>query len=204
MIRGASLAIILAIVAAPLPARADRALPTWEAYRIQRTFAVAVDAWARGHVQAAEEAAAEVVGHDPANVEAWRLLATARLALGRAGEAHEAAEPLAVLAADDPEACLLRGRIAVEVGGSEEAVAAYRRAAELLPEDPRPALGRALVAARLEGDFEAMEQHLRAARALDPDQPGAELPLRAAWAPLAESPEFLEILRRLLQEEPAP
>jgi len=195
---------ILALPALPSPAHADRPLPGWSEYRAQRTLGIALDAWVRGRVHTAEEAASEVVRVDPSQVEGWRILALARLALGRHEAAAEASEPLALLATHDPEACLLRGRLAVETGDAGAAGAAYQRAAELLPGDPRPALGRALVAARIDGDFEAMGEHMRAARAIDPREPAAGLPLRAAWAPLAESEEFLEAFSKVLAETPAP
>jgi tetratricopeptide (TPR) repeat protein len=196
----AALVLLASLICAPAPAFADRALPTWEAYRAAKELDVAAEAWARGEVRAAEVAAAEAVRLTPDRAEAWHILALARLALGRFEAAVETAAPLARLAPDDVDACLLRGRIGVESGDVRAARDAFDQAARIAPEDPRAALGRALVFARLEGDMEGMAIHLREARVLDPAQPDATLPLRAAWAPLAEDEGFLKALQTVLEE----
>ena len=202
--RAVLLAAFLGFGASPPLAFADRALPSWEAHRASRDLAIAAEAWARGEVRIAEAAAASAVAADPQRAEAWALLARARLGLGRFEAASEAAVPLAQLASQDVEAALLRGRIAVELGDAGAARAAYGHAAEIAPMDPRPALGEALVAARLNGDMAAMAAHLRIARSIDPAEPSPSLPLRAAWAPLAEDESFLAALGAILQEAAPP
>ena len=184
----------------PQVAVADRALPTWEAYRAQREIDISAEAWARGEVLAAEAAAARAVLLAPGRVEGWRVLALSRLALGRHAAAAETSGPLAELAGDDLDSCLLRGRIAVEVGDSVAARAVFEHATRLAPEDARPILGQALVAARLDHDMAQMSALLRRARGVDASEPDATLPLQSAWAPLADDPAFLSALRAVLED----
>jgi Flp pilus assembly protein TadD len=197
MIRGILATALVLLV--PAEGLADRALPSYEAYGIRRTVGTAIDAWSRGQVHVAETAATEAVALAPENLEAWRIVALSRLALGRVDAAWEAHEPLSRLGNDDVEACLLRGRLAVEAGQSGAAGAAYRRVREVAPDDPRHELGHALIAARLHRDYETMARHLRAAHALDSSEPDPALALRAAWAPLADDPQFLQHLQRILE-----
>jgi tetratricopeptide (TPR) repeat protein len=142
-----------------------------------------------------------VLAADPAGLEAWLVLARARLMLGQDAEALQAAGTAAGLAPADSRAQALAAAALVGLGRYAQAVAAARRAVQLAPGRPgsHDVLAVALLAAG--AGAEAVQAAGEAVR-LDPGCPGLRVTLGSALAAAGRRDEALAVLRDALEMDP--
>ncbi|MEY5032272.1 MAG: hypothetical protein RL354_1303 [Planctomycetota bacterium] len=120
----------------------------------------------------------DTVREYPEDVDAWRDLATAALALGDLPRAQSASERLVALAADDAGGYLLRGMVADQKGVYDEAVRWHRLACERAPRNAEMKVALALALSHMGKKDEGIAV-LREALALEPQ---SELAQRAMAA----------------------
>jgi tetratricopeptide (TPR) repeat protein len=120
----------------------------------------------------------DTVREYPEDVDAWRDLATAALALGDLPRAQSASERLVALAADDAGGYMLRGMVADQKGTYDEAVRWHRLACERAPRNAEMKVALALALSHMGKKDEGLAV-LKEALALEPQ---SELAQRAMAA----------------------
>ncbi len=126
--------------------------------------------------------AREALAANPADSDAWFLLARAWDAKGNIDSSLAAYDQVLTLAPAHVEAVVLRGLALERDGQADEAQAAYETAIEMAPEDPVPYVNLgSLLYFKFKKTFEAKEALARALE-LDPENPDAHFNMGVLFA----------------------
>jgi len=188
---------LMALFAIATPGRADLAPPDYARYHGQRAYIEGLRALRSGRAQEALESARTAVQFQPEDEDAAYLLGVCLLFVERYDEAEETLQALVTANPELAEAHHDLGLVRIKLGDAAGALACFEKLAELKPDSWMGPYRAAQTAALMQEDWPTCEAQLRIA--LDRGFPWlASLPVDPEWAGVAEEPEFLAMLERLL------
>lgn len=155
----------------------------------------------RGDAAQARLRCEAVLAQDPANFDAWRMLAVAAQALGDTQRGLAAATRAQQLRPDDGPAALDLGTRLLHGGQAAAALPLLRLAMQSLPKDARAAFRYANAAFQL-GDYAGAASGFGAAAERDPNWPEAWNNLSAAHSRLQQYPQAIAAARNALRLAP--
>ena len=188
---------LMMLFAATLPCQADLSPPDYARYHGHRAYIDGLRALRSGRAEEALQSAQSAVQFLPEDEDSTYLLGVCLLFVERYEEAEQTLQALVVSNPDLAEAHHDLGLVRLKLGDADGALVCFGKLAELKPESWIGPYRAAQTAALLQQDWPTCEAQLTTALARGFPWL-ASLPVDVEWAAVAEDPEFLAMLERLL------